>query len=344
MRQSLDPVIVFRAIEAEPWKFDFFQALRLIECAHPDKPRLGHSVRAQDEPVRIAQHPSLSFAPATIHQLSLDAKLSPPRLIQQFFGMLGPNGPLPLHLTEFARDRLVNYRDPSFVRFLDLLLHRFALHFYRAWGQAQPAVSLDRPKEDRFSTYVGATLGMGMPTLRNRDGASDHIRLHFAGHLSRQVKTAEGLKSLLTGFFKLPVRIIEFAGHWLKLPDNDLSRLGDLSANAALGAGAVLGTRVWDRQHRIQIAIGPLSLEQYRALLPGGHALEKLLALVRHYLSFELDWDLRLSLESPEVPRARLGQLTQLGWTSWLGQHRTETNAEDLVLNVEQIVAHAAPT
>ena len=343
MRKSVDPVTLFRALEAEPWRFDFFQALRLIECAHPDKPRLGHGQRPQDEPVRVGQHPSLEFAPAALHALKPQTANSAPRLVQQFFGVLGPNGPLPLHLTEFARERVLHFRDQGLVRFLDLLQHRLALHFYRAWAQAQPTVSLDRPDTDSFGVYVGSLVGMGVPSLRKRDSAGDHIRFQLAGHLSRQVKTAEGLRSLIAGFFRLPVRIIEFAGHWMRLPENDLSRLGRGSAGASLGGGAVLGARVWDRQHRIRIAIGPLSLDQYQSLLPGGRALPNLQALVRHYLSFELDWDLQLALAHQEVPKARLGKHTQLGWSSWLGQRARHNEADELILNVDQAITQSRP-
>lgn len=338
MRKSLDPVALFRRIEAEPWRYDFFQALRMIECAHPDRPRLGHARRPQDEPVRLAQTPSLAFAPATISSLSTANPHTPPRLSQQFFGLLGPNGPLPLHLTEFARERQLHHRDESFVRFLDVIHHRLLLHFYRAWAQGQPNVGLDRPRADRFSMYVGSLVGIGEPALRQRDAAGDHVRLFFAGLLSRQVRNVDGLRSMLAGFFRLPVRIIEFAGHWMRLPEDDLSRLGTRRQGARLGQGAVLGARIWDRQHRIQLAFGPLSHAQYESLLPGGKALEQLVALMRHYLGFQLDWDLRLSLDRNAVPAARLGTNSRLGWTSWLGSRSRADDADDLVLNVEQVV------
>ena len=47
-----------------PYRHDFYQALRRIECLHPGKPRLGQSLRPVDDPVRLGQEASLSFAPA----------------------------------------------------------------------------------------------------------------------------------------------------------------------------------------------------------------------------------------------------------------------------------------
>lgn len=338
MRRSRDPLSLLAEIEQAPWKQDFYQVLRELECAYPDRPRIGSSVRPQDESIRLGQDPSMTFAPATFSAVQRNNKGAPPRLVQQFFGLLGPNGPLPLHLTEFARDRLMHHRDASLVRFLDVLNHRPLSLFYRAWSQAQPAASYDRPQADRFSAYVGSLVGMGTPELRGRDAAGDHIRLFFAGWLSRPVRSADGLRNILRGFFKLPVRIHEFAGHWMRLPDNDRTRLGSGNAGCMLGQGAVLGGRVWDRQHRIQVAIGPLRMDQYESLLPGGSALRQLVALMRHYLSFELDWDLRLSLTADQVPAARLGQHARLGWTSWIGTSPRERVAEDLTLDIERVV------
>lgn len=341
MRRTRDPLKLLRAAEEAPWKQDFYRLLREVESAYPDKPRLGTSLRPQDDAVRLAQEPSLSFAPATFSAVEPATAVSPPRLVQRFFGLLGPNGPLPLHLTEFARERLIHARDPAMVRFFDALQHRLLTLFYRVWAQAHPAVSLDRRGSDRFGAYVGSLIGMGTPALRQRDAAGDHVRYFFSGALSRQPRTAEGLRSLLAGFFRLPVRVVEFSGHWMPLPQDDLTRLGGDSAGARLGRGAVIGARVWDRQHRIQLCFGPLNYEQYQSLLPGGESLRKLVALTRHYLSFELAWDLRLSLRREDVPTARLGQGTRLGWTSWLGTSRTCPDAENLVLDVERVAGAA---
>jgi predicted component of type VI protein secretion system len=44
------------------------------------------------------------FAPAELAAW-WPASGRPARLLVYFFGLLGPNGPLPLHLTEYARER-----------------------------------------------------------------------------------------------------------------------------------------------------------------------------------------------------------------------------------------------
>ena len=47
--------------------------------------------------------------------------------------------------------------------------------------------------------------------------------------------------------------------------------------------------------------------------------LARLRAWVRSYVGEEYAWDARLILARPEVPEARLGGPTRLGWTTWIG-------------------------
>jgi len=336
MRRTPDPINLFRELEEKPYSFDFFQALRRIECLHPGKPRLGTALRPAEEPVRLGQEPSLSFAPATLSAFELPKEGRPARMMVRFFGLLGPNGPLPLHLTEYARERVLHGADRTLPRFLDIFHHRFLALFYRAWAQAQPTVNLDRPKDDRFASYVGSSLGLAAARLRNRDAVSDFAKFYFAGHLARQTHNKDGLVALLASYFRVPVRIEEFVGHWLRLPDRERTRLG--GNGALLGRGAVAGANVWDRQHKFRILLGPLSLAQYEAFLPGGTAIGKLLAWVRQYLCFELEWDARLVLGKGLVPKTLLGNYGRLGWTTWLGERGKNVGAAELLLDPERLM------
>src|SRR5262245_3766004 len=338
MGRSPDPLTFFRAVEEKPYAYDFFQTLRRIQCLYAAKPRLGEGLRPADEPVRLGQEPSLAFAPATITALRQREGGRPPRLEVAFFGLLGPNGPLPLHLTEFARDRLLHHEDPTFARFLDVFHHRFLAMFYRAWAQAQPTVNLDRPREDRFANYVGAFVGIGSPRLRHRDAVPDGAKLFYAGLLARQHRSAEGLGTLLRGYFRVPARVEEFVGHWMSLAQSEQTRVGVSDGNALLGQGAALGQRVWDRQHKIRIWLGPLTLAQYEAFLPGGEAMKRLVAWMRTYLHFELEWDARLILRRDRVPETRLGRYGRLGWTTWIGRYWRGHDARDLTLDAERLM------
>src|SRR5207249_7642165 len=135
--------------------FDFFQALRRVEGLFADRPKLGKALRPGDEPVRLSQEASVAFAPSTLSAFEVNDG-RPPRLEQRFFGLLGANGPLPLHITEYARERLLHNGDATLVRFLDLFHHRMTLLFYRAWAAARPTVLQARPAEHRPPVPAGS--------------------------------------------------------------------------------------------------------------------------------------------------------------------------------------------
>ena len=337
--RETDALAFFAALSAAPYRHDFYQTLRTLECLYDSKPRWGQARRPIDEPVRLGQDPDLSFAPASLASFQQGPDGKPPRLQVRLFGLLGPNGPLPLHITEYARERLRHAGDPTLSRFLDLFHHRFLALFYRAWAQAQPHVNADRPRDDRFTVYLGALLGMAPGVLRNRDAVPDRAKLFHLGTLVRHVRNAEGLRSILQHFFRVPVQIEQFVGHWMSLDARNRTYLG--GDVAILGGGAVAGSRVWDRQHKFRIRLGPLTLARYESFLPGGAALQKLVDWVRLYLNFELEWDVRLLLASNEVPPARLGAGRRLGWTTWLGRRQESTDADDLCLNAEALVSPA---
>jgi type VI secretion system protein ImpH len=326
---------LLRDLAQEPFRFGFYQAVRLLENAHPGLPRIGTSLRLRDDPIRFAQSPTLAFAPSTLARFAPGEGDAPPTLTVRFFGLFGANGPLPLHLTEFARER--SRRSPAdnaLVRFLDMFHHRMMSLLYRAWAEAQPTVSLDRPEHDPFSRWVGSVAGYGLASLKSRDSVPDGARLAVAGILGRAVHGAEGLERILNDFFRVRVRVHQWQPHWMRLPEEAHARIGLRASPLALGENAVVGARVWDCQTRFRVEIGPLTLAEYERFLPGGESLRRLRDWVLNYVGYELSCEMHPVLRREEVPAVRLGGAGRLGWTSWIGRRREPTDAGDLRLGI----------
>lgn len=321
------------ALEKEPYKYGFFYVIRLIECLHRDKPRLGRSLRPAQDPIRLGQDVSLEFETATLSSFIRRKGGLPPRLNGRFFGLFGPNGSLPLHLTEYVRERIHYHRDHTLKQFADLFHHRMLCLFYRAWADTEPVISFDRPESDRFTGYVGSLAGIGTVAFRERDAMPDLAKIFYTGFLSSQAKHSEGLRAMLSDYFRLPVAIEEFVGEWLAIQDSDLTRLGETPRTGELGMSAILGSSVWSCQHKFRIRLGPLALSEYSNLLPGGERIDQLIAIVRNYTGDELSWDINLILKKDEVPVTQLGAYSVLGWTSWLGKRNSHVDAADLMLN-----------
>ena len=326
------PMPFAAALAAAPHAYEFYQVMRLLEALHPDSPRFGRSVRPGDDLIRLAQEPSVTHTPASLAAYEPGQDGRPDRLLVRVFGLLGPNGALPLHLTEYARDRQRNQHDPTLARFVDLFHHRALSLFYRAWADVRPTVSFDRPEQDRFGFYTASLIGLGTAGLRDRDAMPDLTKLHFAGHLAGQTRHAEGLAKILSAFFTMPVHVEGFVGAWQSLPRSDFTRLGGGPATASLGRSALVGARIWTRQDKFRIVFGPLTLAEYERLLPGGLSFHRLVPIVRNWAGDVLAWDMNMVLRREEVPALRLGQYGRLGWTTWLTPRRSRDDAADLFL------------
>ncbi|MDJ0943326.1 MAG: type VI secretion system baseplate subunit TssG [Kiloniellales bacterium] len=331
-RSAAHRVRLYLSLKEQPYAFDVFQALRRIECVNADQPRLGESARPKDDPVRLGQEPSLNFAGAALARFDTDGGNRRPRLLGYYFGLLGPNGPLPLHLTEHVYDRARNARDTTLSSFLDLFHHRMLSLFYRAWANSSPTVSFDRPRADRFGTYLGSLFGLGTASLRDRDAMPDLAKLHFTGRLACQARHPDGLQAMIGEFFRVAVEIREFLGEWIVIPESSRCFLGRSPESGQLGRTAVAGAQAWSGQHKIGIVLGPLAYGDFQRFLPGGESLARLVALVRNYIGDELAWDLKLVLKKDEVPEINLGQSGRLGWTTWLGDWSFDRDADDLSL------------
>jgi type VI secretion system protein ImpH len=319
-------------LAAQPTDFGFYQVMRRLEALYRDRPRLGRTVRPSQDAMRLAQEPTPIFAPSTLAAFEKRDDL-PPRLLVYFFGLFGPDGALPLHLTHYARERRRNNRDPHFQHFADIFHHRALSLFYRAWADVRPTVAFDRPEQDRFAVYLGALIGLGMDSLRERDAMPHLTKLHFAGRFANQTRHPEGLSAILSTFFTMPVRVQTFVGTWLTMPTADRTALGTDPRTGGLGRSVLVGGRVWSRQDKFRIIFGPLSLADYVRLLPGGLSFHRLIPIVRNYVGDTLLWDVNIVLKREEVPPTMLGKQGRLGWTTWMGTRRQLDDAADLYLD-----------
>jgi len=314
-------------LKSEADRYHVFLAMRIIEASQPGAPPLGASRRPREEEVRFGQEPEQAFPPTTIKSFEPRTQKKPATLINRFFGFFGPHGPLPLHMTEYARDRLLNHRDSTFVGFANMLSHRLTTLLYRAWTTGQPAASHDPKVRDRFSNQVGALAGHFGAKLRDRDAMPDIAKRHYAGLFATQPRSAAGLSAILSDFAGVLVRVKEFIGSWQTLEPSDRWQLG---RPTALGSATLLGSSVWVRGAKFRLVIGPLGLEDYKRLMPGGTVMRAMGSIVRNYVQDPLEWDVNLVLKAEDVPRPILGQNAILGLQGWIGERQSIEDADDL--------------
>ncbi|RWE26772.1 MAG: type VI secretion system baseplate subunit TssG, partial [Mesorhizobium sp.] len=298
----------------------------------------GHSGTADCEPARLGQHVRLSFSARDVVKHQDAGEKAPARVTVANLGLLGPEGPMPLHLTRWVLDRLsqrwftgadaAQTSDTTFVDFVNILQHRMMALYYRAWADAHPAVQVERSVGGRVRAMLEAMSGIGLPGTQ--DPELDTVRLRQAGSLASQVDGVERLTLFLATAFKVPVQVKEFVAAWTTIPTALQTRLG--KAHAGLGRGATIGPRVFSRQSRIELRVGPLSLDAFRSFLPGERRLGLFKKAVRDMIGETLDVDLRIVLARKAVPPPRVGTV-QLGRTTWLARPAEKGDADDLRLH-----------
>jgi type VI secretion system protein ImpH len=329
---------------AHPQRFEFCQAVWLLE-AWAIRADVGRAIGGDEAPereaVRLRARPTLAFAFSEVFALTPAREPGKPALLDTtFFGFVGSAGVMPQHYTALVLARS-QARDTALRDFLDIFQHRALSLFYRAARKYRfPAAylhsMLTSGREDSFTRSVHALVGLGLPALRKRQRIDDAALAFSGGHFARTSRTAASLEQVIEDHFGVQAQVEPFIGRWLQIPTDDRCRLlkrsqrGGVHAqhggvHAQLGRGAVLGSKVWDVQSRVRLHLGPVDMEMYRHLSPGGAGYHALIDLARSYLGIGIDFDLRVLLASGESGGAHLARsgapgTARLGRDGWLGE------------------------
>lgn len=325
----------------EGYRFDPFQAVRVLERLYPQRQPVGRDTVPSGEVVRFRSHLTLSFPPSAIYEVKRTENGDGPiQMTVAFMGLTGPLGTLPRTYTELLLERVRRHKDRTLLDFLDLFNHRLISLFYRAWEKYRFPLAYERSvakheEYDPFSLCLFDLVGMGTKGLRGKLEVGDEALLFYAGLLGQHPHSANALENILTDYFAVPVKTVQFIGQWLSLSEENRSRIGAGDKNNALGVNTVAGSRVWDQQAKFRLRLGPLTFDEFSRFLPAGNAFRPLVEFARFIVGQEFDFDVQLVLKAAEVPRCRLGETgahaPRLGWSTWLKTKEFTHDAEDVV-------------
>ena len=366
-RKSLDD-----ALRDEPFRFGFFQAVRVLARLRPHRSAVGGDALPKHEAVRFRAHQSLSFPASEIFDLAETADdKRPPQLTVSFIGLTGPMGALPRWYTELLLER-IRHKDFTLRDFLDLFNHRLISLFFRAWEKnrfwtgferaetagrklrnADPRryrsyVLNDRQRYDLFSQALLDLGGVGIGSLRYRSSVDqkleprttihDETLRYFSGLFAQQHRSATSLEGMLADYFGVDVEVLQFCGQWLYLEPENQSCLTE-GGNVCMGVNLVVGERFWDAQGKFRIRLGPLTYRQFVQFLPPGAAFRPLAHLARLYAGKQFDIDVQVVLLAAEVPWCRLTDSAEsgarLGWNTWIRNQDMLEDADDPVFAVK---------
>ena len=296
-------------------------------------------VGAVENFLRFQNSTSLRFAPSQIEALhaeprtlasdaqSLNAALRAStltriRMTPSFMGLLGASGELPFHYTEQVAAHAARNRDDGPRAFLDTFSGRSMTLFYQAWRKYRLELRCQLDGHDSFLPLLLSLAGLGNHALRRRlagagnGGVLDESIGHFAAAVRQRPMSAAQTARVLADYFEVPVKAEQFVGGWYAVPYGQQTLLG--KTNSALGGGALAGERVWQRDLRVRLVIGPLKRAAFARLLPGAGAARALASMLTMLTGVALEYEVQLLLRAADVEGARLDANRQLGWDSFL--------------------------
>lgn len=301
----LTPMSPIERLKREPARFDIDQATTIA---------LRAAGLPADEPEALDLRTAARLAMPAGAVIS--AKPEQGELTLGTFGLIGAGGVLPRHHTsQVAAEQ--RKRSLALHAFLDMLgrrvtgLHSKAGAKYRPTRNPEPAARV-----------LAAAIGMGTPHLEGRTRIPQAALLYHAGNLAARTRSAERLRAMLEAETGLRVEIEEFAGGYIRLPEEERTRLpkGRLAPqHCALGVSTTAGAQVWDPQARLIIRFGPLDRAGFDSMLPGSPAWLRVTQLARLFVGPDTAFAVNLVLKKDDVPAGALGSTSRLGWTSWMG-------------------------
>ena len=160
---GIDPMQpALERLHAEPGRFGFFQAVRLLYSANGFD---GRGTGARPGPLRFTTPASLAFPPSELH--SIETGDSNTRVCVNFMGLTGPSGVLPRTYTELLIARKT-HRDRSAQEFLDVFNHRLVSLFWLAWAKHRPEIGRQFGFQNSVLRYLEYVVGLGTPALQAR--------------------------------------------------------------------------------------------------------------------------------------------------------------------------------
>jgi len=253
-----------------------------------------------------------------------------------FMGLLGVNGTLPLFYTEMLAQRELYQKDLSGRAFMDMFSHRAVSLFYQAWRKHRLAMQFESDRRNRFLPLALSLAGLGQKGLRDRLGGergavADEALAFYAGTLQQRTLSARQLQQVLQDYLAVPVRVEQFVGRWYHVPESGRAYLGMAGQqggvagplNGVLGRSAMLGERVWQRDLRMRVVLGPLSHGRLRRFLPGGAGASALKELLTMLSGVSLEYEINLQLRREDVQgcslaSSRAPSAFRLGWDTFL--------------------------
>lgn len=304
-----------------PEQFHFHQAVRLVKLILQKRQRNNPVPLSQrresrhEKDVRIRFHTpnSLAFPAGTVQEVAWRVGGDFIDVTAAVSALTGPHGVLPKHYTEtlYEQEHRPNLMKKDGNRapqdFFDLFSHYFIELMCDAWEARRPAIAFERDEDNGLLPLLLALQGYHqkvVPTpARTRSNplpARPETYAYYTGLLSSKRRSRASVELALADYLGDAVRIEQYVGQWLAIPEEFTCRLG--ARGTVLGQDAALGSRLWECQSTIQVIVGPLSGSRYVEYAAEDQSLcEAVVAFLRAMIGITLSFELVFVISASAV-------------------------------------------
>jgi len=326
---------VVQVLNAEAHRFNFLQAVRVLERYRDADEHVGEGTYPDRETVRFRGNLGFSFPATDIDRMNAPAQPgSQPLMTVNFLGLGGAFGPLPAPISELITTQ-IREGETAGRDFLDVFNHRLISLLMRLRRSLHPVLQSKRdPQESEIALALYSLLGLGTRGTRHSIQHPAHCRLgtvdrslpQLTGLLHRRPVTIHNLERAVGYHFGLPVRCKPLRGAWLSLEHTERTVIGTRGQNHRLGESAALGGRVWHQEAEIVLEFRPPTIKEATRVLPTGRGYQSLKTLLQYALPDAIDCQVVLIVAPQQITPWRLGRQegARLGWTSWLPSRRRD--------------------
>lgn len=239
-------------------------------------------------------------------------------IVVNFLPIVGPMGIMPLHYTEYMilRSREKNYDLLDFITILyDKIIKFFAII-------VNSDIHLDYENYLHSSTQsppklwdiIANLMGLNINILA--EGYANSLFFKFSSSLITRSRSAKTLQFILGQYLKFPVEIKQFVPEIEKLPEPELSKLGQ--ANNQLSTSLYLGDNAYFCQNKVQIIISEMDFASYQRILEDNYILPAIKQFIDFFLGHEIRYDLFfLVTESEKATILSYTKPRKLGVSLW---------------------------
>lgn len=238
-------------------------------------------------------------------------------LTVSMFQMYGTGSPLPLFYTqELLRE--YNRGESTSRDFIDCVSSLIYDAYFKTWQKCDILHSLFEKDDADFWERLFCITGLGTTAGKNIYSNPESY-IAFASFTSRMVKTAEGLRVILSIYTKdHPLRIEQCQTRKAPVPSDQRCVVG--RCGNVLGESIFLGNTLLDRMNAIRILIGPIGNDELMEYFPDGRMIPVIQQIFKLYVDRLLVWDCKVSINANSIWTTQPGNRTsaRLGWNTWV--------------------------